>query len=323
MKTGDIVFNCPACNSNKIADKWLDRRISSDTKIFWCANCGFGWQYPMPMPKEIHDYYDNYTVYNIHGANEKEESCQKRVCRIDKLQCMHGRLLDIGSGIGIFLKIAKKDGWDVTGIEPQKSAALYCRNQLGIDVHLGTIRDVKLEPESFDVVTLWDVWEHVYDPLFFLDQCIKLIRPGGLFVMSVPNASGWPARIFKGQWRYVMKTHLNYFTLSYVRRIITQKSMMIERIDHTMKIQSMLQGFASRLPLKIDTERIIRLGRKGSIEQGRPEQSQTNDSTKISPIILEILSLARFVALKINLASLPGPYGDMMDIYCRKQKTSI
>ena len=314
----DILTHCPACYSNRVGDKWPTHRNSMRKTILWCADCGFGWQHPLPTPSEIRDYYNNYTPYNIHGANEKEESSTKRIGRINKLMPDRGRLLDIGSGLGYFLKVAQNDGWEVVGLEPQKSAALHCQNQLETEVHIGSIQDLKIESESFDAVTLWDVWEHVHEPLFFLEQCIKLVAPGGLLVMAVPNASGWPARMFKGQWRYVMSTHLNYFTLPYTRRIIADRSMVIEKIDHTIKIQSLLQGFTAWLPFPIDTERVIRLGRNGSIEQNRPEQLKTDSSLDQSPVLKEIFGLVRRIAYKINLTLLPGPYGDLMDLYCRK-----
>jgi len=116
-----------------------------------------------------------------------------------------------------------------------------------------------------------------------------------------------------------MKTHLNYFTFSYIHRILADRSMIIERIDHTIKIQSLLQGFTAWLPFPINTERIIRLGRKGSTEQSRPEQLKTDLSLDQSPALKKIFGLVRRVALKINLTPLPGPYGDLMDLYCRKK----
>ena len=316
MENQSKFFQCPACGACNIADEWIAYCIENTKKILWCENCGFGWQHPLPSPKEISDYYENYPVYNIHGANEKEDSCRKRIRRIDNLCPKRGRLLDIGSGLGYFLKIAKEDGWDVTGIEPQVNAAAFCRESLKIDVYTGYIKDIKIDQASFDVVTLWDVWEHVHDPLKFLENCISLIAPEGLLCISIPNASGLPAKLFKGNWRYVMKTHLNYFSLDYVKRTMDDFSIIIERMDHTIKIQSLLQGFSAWLPLKIDTESIIRLGRKGSIEEGRPEQKK---SLAYNSGLSDYLNFFRRLVLKVNLMRLPFSSGDLMDIYCKKK----
>ena len=73
------------------------------------------------------------------------------------------------------------------------------------------LEDISLNSELFDAVTIWDVWEHVHMPLDFIDRCISFLAPHGLLALSIPNASGYPATLFKGNWRYVMFTHLNYF----------------------------------------------------------------------------------------------------------------
>ena len=187
---------CPACGSAHKAEEWPTRRIDGRKKVLWCVDCGFGWQHPLPTPKEIHDYYSGFPPYNLHGANEKEEGFGRRLRRINKLMPNRGRLLDIGSGLGFFLKVAQTDGWDVTGVEPQESAAEHCRKSFNINPHVGLLQDQNFDPESFDVVTLWDVLEHVHNPLEFLDKCIELVAPKGLLILAIPNASGWPARYF-------------------------------------------------------------------------------------------------------------------------------
>lgn len=312
-------IGCPVCNAKSVEQQWdAQQKLGYGKMISWCADCGFGWQNPLPTPKEINDYYDNYTVYNIHGENEKEESSLKRINRINKLMPNRGRLLDIGSGLGYFLKIAQENGWNVAGIEPQKSAALYCQNQLKIKVYTENIESIRFKHKSFDVITLWDVFEHIHEPMEFLNRCLNLLASGGLLVIAVPNASGLPARIFKGKWRYIMGTHLNYYTVPYIQRIITDRCMYIERIDHTIKVQSLLQGFTSLLPFQVNTERIIRLGRRNSIESGRPEQATTQSPWERLPLMAKLLGSVRKYVLKINLTTLPGQYGDLMDLYCRK-----
>jgi SAM-dependent methyltransferase len=234
-----------------------------------------------------------------------------------------GRLLDVGSGLGYFLDQAQKAGWEVTGLEPQRSAALFCRNRFGIKVHTGTVQNNDLSDKLFDVITLWDVWEHVHEPLKFLNSCASLLAPGGLLVIAVPNASGLPALIFKGNWRYVMKTHLNYFTLPYVRRIFSNEGLMIERIYQTIKVQSLLQGFLSWFPFDINTERIIRLGRENSDEEDRPEQKGMESRIGKMDSFNIFLAFIRRVVLNINLFPMPLNSGDLMELYCRKtEKTS-
>ena len=269
-------------------------------------------------PQAIRDYYGSYPPYNLHGADEKERGFERRVRRINRLMPRRGRLLDVGSGLGYFLKVAQLDGWDVTGLEPQESAAKHCRDCLGIDVRVGMLQDQNFLHESFDVVTLWDVLEHVHNPIDFLCQCIELVAPGGLLVIAIPNASGWPARLFRGQWRYVMFTHLNYFTTDFIRELLANRGLRVERTHHTIKVHSLVQGVSSWFPFEIDTEQLIRLGRSNSVERGRPEMKGRNGRFKESGIATKILQHLRRAALEMNLMGLPASIGDLIDLYCRK-----
>jgi 2-polyprenyl-3-methyl-5-hydroxy-6-metoxy-1,4-benzoquinol methylase len=286
--------------------------------ILWCGNCGFGWQHPLPSRSDIRYYYHRFATYNIHASNEKEQGFIRRIQRINKLAPQGGRLLDIGSGLGHFLKVALKSGWKADGIEPQKSAAEYCQKHFGINPHVGPIEEIDLGSNVFDVVTIWDVWEHVHSPIDFIDQCIDLLAPNGLLALSIPNASGYPARFFRGNWRYVMYTHLSYFTISFVRRVMAERNMHFQCADHTLKAQSLLQGLASMSPINVDTERIIRLGRKEFITDHPDQGGKQEIQTKKKAIATVWLSWIRRLVLKGNLYSLPFSKGDMMDLYYTK-----
>ena len=115
---------CPACNCNYVSHQWPVARLGGKKSILWCGKCGFGWQHPLPTPDEIHRYYEDFSTYNIHGAGEKEIAFSRRMRRIKELKPNRGQLLDIGSGLGHFLMIAKDGGWDVEGVEPQHCAAV-------------------------------------------------------------------------------------------------------------------------------------------------------------------------------------------------------
>ena len=93
---------CPACGSAHKAEEWPTRRIDGRKKVLWCADCGFGWQHPLPTPKEIHDYYSGFPPYNLHGANEKEEGFGRRIRRINKLMPNRGRLWILAQGWATF-----------------------------------------------------------------------------------------------------------------------------------------------------------------------------------------------------------------------------
>ena len=117
-----------------------------------------------------------------------------------------------------------------------------------------------------------------------------------------------------GNCRYIMFTHLSYFTLPYVRRVMSDRNMLFQWADHTVKVQSLLQGFAALLPIDLDTEQLIRLGRKNG-----PEKSRHRPVKKANLSIVRMtLNRIRHLVLKANLHPLPITRGDMMDFYFKK-----
>lgn len=319
---GNTDYRCPACTSDLIADRWPTRRIPGNKMILWCALCGFGWQHPLPTPAQIRYYYDNSPTYNLHDAGEKTVGFHRRIQRINHFAPNSGRLIDVGSGLGDFLALATRNGWKAAGIEPQKSAAQVCHQRFGIRPQVCVFEDISHNLELFDVVTIWDVWEHVHTPLEFIDRCISLLAPGGLLALSIPNASGYPARLFKGRWRYVMFTHLNYFKMSYLESIMSQRGMVKLWADHTIKAQSMLQGIEGFLPLNLNTEKIMRMGRKSDTSVDTIKAEQKPFHQKKTAIPAALLSKIRRLVHKANLCTLPISKGDMVDLYFRKSASS-
>ena len=139
---------------------------------------------------------------------------------------------------------------------------------------------------------MWDVWEHIHSPIDFIERCIGFLAPNGILALSIPNASGYPARLFRGNWRYVMFTHLSYFTLPYVQHIMSERNMHFLWADHTIKAQSLLQGVASLLPIQFNTERIIRLGRKDESTVNQDQTSQPEFGIKKKANNLNFLTIS-------------------------------
>ena len=195
-------------------------------------------------------------------------------------------------------------------------AVKYCCENFDIKVQQGFLETYECKSGVYDVITLWDVLEHVSDHIQFLERCIEILAPGGILVVAIPNASGWPARIFRERWRYVMPTHLNYFTMRYIEQILSKRNMVIERADHTIKIHSLVEGLISWLPVKIDTEKLFRIG---SVDDKTPARQEKNTETALSSIgIKNHLSNLRKLVFKLNMIPLPWGIGDMVDLYCRK-----
>jgi SAM-dependent methyltransferase len=108
-------------------------------------------------------------------------------------------LLDVGCATGVFLA-AGSGQWDTCGIEPSGAAVRYARTHFGLRIHHGTLETADLPLHSFDVITLWDVLEHVHQPAHTLAQVRQLLRPDGIVVLRLPNRDSWDARLFGRSW---------------------------------------------------------------------------------------------------------------------------
>jgi len=165
----------------------------------------------------------------------------RTIAYIDRLRPARGRLLDIGTAAGAFLKAATDDGWNVTGIEPNAWLANWGRNEYGVTIHVGSIDEVALPPASFDVVTLWDVIEHTPDPLHVLRRAHGLLKPGGLLVVNYPDVGSWVARAMGRKWPFLSSVHLYYFTRSTIRAALDRAG--YETIDIRPHLQRLTLAY--------------------------------------------------------------------------------
>jgi len=121
------------------------------------------------------------------------------------------KLLDVGCYIGVFLEIAARHGWEAWGIEPSQWAAEQAR-QNGLNVIHGTLATTHLPDGSFDVVTLWDVIEHVSDPMSEIRRVHRLLKPGGLIVIHTMDIDSPFSRVMGPRWPWLMEMHIYYFS---------------------------------------------------------------------------------------------------------------
>lgn len=122
-----------------------------------------------------------------------------------------GRLLEIGSGYGLFLAAARDAGYAVRGVELSAAGVRVARAELGLNVFAGQLAGAAAEPA--DVICFWDTLEHVPDPLAFLREVRSRLAPGGLVALSVPYVSSLPARVLGARW-WTLKPeqHIWHFT---------------------------------------------------------------------------------------------------------------
>ena len=190
--------------------------------IYVCRDCGLARSRPPIDVEQIEDLYRDVEDPEYFASEiERRSSFRAALTRIESLGLVRppGKLLEIGSSVGLFLDEARRAGWDAFGIEPSRWAAESARAH-GLSVFNGTLEEFVPDGGLFDVVVSWDVWEHLEDPVAALRRAYELLRPGGLFVFTTVNLGGLGRRLFRGRWPWFMRMHLHYFTRESLTRLV-------------------------------------------------------------------------------------------------------
>jgi 2-polyprenyl-3-methyl-5-hydroxy-6-metoxy-1,4-benzoquinol methylase len=128
------------------------------------------------------------------------------------LSAARPRLLDVGCSTGFVVEAARDRGWDAVGLDLNPSAVEFGRGR-GLDLREVALEDAGLEPATFDAVTLFDVLEHLIDPVRTLRACIRLVKPGGIVFLYVPNYDSASRLLMGKDAHFIWPTHhLNYYT---------------------------------------------------------------------------------------------------------------
>jgi len=183
------LVNCNLCGSNDLGDVCSYGKI----KIVRCKKCGLIYRNPRSKEDMNREFY-SFDYYGEHkGIEERISSAriglfQNILSRLQKeVRGDSRRILDVGCGQGQFLKLAKDSGWEVEGVELAKSACGYARKKFGIEVRNEDLKEAVFPDAYFDIVTLWNVLDHLLDPLDALKEIYRILKPGGILVSRVPN----------------------------------------------------------------------------------------------------------------------------------------
>jgi len=191
MSQAIVNSKCALCQSADQAVYIPEFHLHSKRNILKCRNCGLVFIQDLPQDKLDDTYWDvkdsgEFTIYDD-TRDEAENDFIKKLEVVDQLQKHKGILLDVGCGTGNFLVIANKDGWQVLGVEISHAAVEYVRKNFSFDIHEGPIENSKIASESLDVVTMWDVIEHIQNPNETLVAVRRIIKKGGVLVVETPD----------------------------------------------------------------------------------------------------------------------------------------
>lgn len=146
-----------------------------------------------------------------------------------------GRLLEVGCGSGQALRVLGELGWDAEGVDFDRAAVERARAR-GLSVRLGSLREQGYAAESFDAVVMSHLIEHVPDPLSLLEECRRVLKPGGRLVAVTPNARSWGHTLMREHWFALdPPRHLVLFHLGTLRSLVEAAGLVVHRLVSTSR----------------------------------------------------------------------------------------
>ena len=186
----------------------------SHAQIVQCCHCGHIYANPRWSAGELIEAYIA-VEDEIYLAEQvgREQTFARHLASLERYTGPgHDRpLLDVGAYVGVFVKVALTAGWQATGVEPSRWAVNAAR-QSGIPLIEGTLDAEELRDQRFDVLTMWDVIEHVADPSAELAKAYRLLNPGGVIAVHTMDIASPTARLMGRRWPWLMDMHIHYFS---------------------------------------------------------------------------------------------------------------
>ena len=278
--TGELLFSDLGDRLYAVPGVWSLRRCSA-------PDCGWVWLDPVPVAEDMQLLYRNYFTHGPEPASASRRMFEGLYRALNllpsqllglararsRIETMYlgdlapGKLLDVGCGDGQFLLRMRRRGWATQGIDFDSQAVERAKAVHDLDVSVGLLEEVTFLDDSFDAVTASHVVEHVLDPIEFLRECFRLVRPGGRVVVVTPNLDSLGFRRHQAAWMGLdPPRHLNLFDLKNLERCARRAGASSARVFSTAANAETL--FA--VSLGIEAKGSHSVGRPTSLELLRP-----------------------------------------------------
>jgi SAM-dependent methyltransferase len=251
-----------------LIDKWSYLR---------CRECGLVSLSPKPSPNEYKDSYKEYLPREAGEIKKWSRTMAPVIARSvslikDRFKGQTGRLLDIGCGYGFFLKAMQSEGWETEGVEISETGRNYATNQLGIKIYGNPLEELKLPENTYHVVTLFYVVEHVPDPPELIRNIRRILKPGGMLLLRWPHTTPLVklmGPLSKSLDLYHTPYHLYDFSPRTIKRLLTSCgfSHVVTMIGgytlpspNTARIASIISGKIGELLLTVSRGKILMPG---------------------------------------------------------------
>jgi 2-polyprenyl-3-methyl-5-hydroxy-6-metoxy-1,4-benzoquinol methylase len=246
---------CQAQNTSVVYPE-VPRLDTVGTQVVQCNSCGL--VYLNPRLKRLADnftmneaylydfylpFYQSMGFLGPDGSLDREKICQFNQRYLNQMRSYRqtNRLLDVGCATGLFLVATNADGWESYGVDPSGPLSSYGRATYGVNIYHGELNQMHFPHRHFDVVTLWNVIEHLLDPLGVLREVHRVLRPGGLLILQMPNWNDITREVLGVEWDMFVTDHFYFFTDTTTRQMLTQVGFIVKDIQsaelYTMEVE--------------------------------------------------------------------------------------
>lgn len=225
-------------NPNNIFLKVKDHSVSGEEfQLLYNKDYDLLETFPKPSLEQLPNYYksEDYISHTDTQRNLLEKvyhfvrkiSLKRKLKLINSFSAEDKNLLDIGCGTGDFLQIAQQNKWTVSGIEPNEKARTIANKKTGNAVFEAD-QLLKFKPNSFNIITLWHVLEHLPKLEEHISILKSLLKPGGILIIAVPNYKSYDAKYYKEFWAaYDTPRHLWHFSQTTISKLVAKEKMKV------------------------------------------------------------------------------------------------
>ncbi len=240
-------MSCPVCLNPVTAPAlvgtdFLFESTSKTFTLYSCEACRCLFLHPMPDSREIERFYPADYWWNARrsGGLKKLESVYRKLALRDHIAFITKAagnrgvdVLDVGCGSGTLLGLLKQRGFRVNGLDFSAEAAAIAKAENGVDVAVGSLEEAHFPAESFDVVTLFHVMEHVTNPRLVLAEVSRVLKPNGVAILQVPNIESWQFKIFGARWYGLdIPRHVIDYSRNSMLKLLADSGFVVNRIRH-------------------------------------------------------------------------------------------
>jgi 2-polyprenyl-3-methyl-5-hydroxy-6-metoxy-1,4-benzoquinol methylase len=239
-----------------------------------CQNCGFVYVSPRPDAEELYALYGETYFHNndsgvvgysdyIRDEANIRKTARRRLMQLEQF-IAPGSLLDVGCATGFFMDEASQRGWTVEGLDVSSFGVDYGRSHFDLNTHQGALTALDLPGDSYDLVTMWDVIEHVPDPTAYVNEAARLLHSGGVISLATPDVDSLPARLAGRRWVgfKLSEEHVYYFSVKTLSQMLTQAGFEVVNVRHIGKFVP-LSLFRDRLGMYFPwLSKLLEMGEK-------------------------------------------------------------